>query len=199
MTKAAEDQFGYSQVWLGDIGAGDYFGEIALVQNTPRTATIITISKCVVLSISKSKFQKFFEVAPEAVADFEIKLARYKVELRSVVYHPEGLKYFEEHIKREYSSENIEFWKRCRDYRHLTDARYESSAADKDADKHGDKWGKDAAPDAVSPMSCDGKPNAATVRQDEQDDVPQLAADEIDTCLQVAFKFVQICFFFSVL
>jgi hypothetical protein len=34
------------------------------------------------------------EQTPEALADFEIKLARYDCAMRSVIYHPLGLEFF---------------------------------------------------------------------------------------------------------
>jgi CRP-like cAMP-binding protein/Ca2+-binding EF-hand superfamily protein len=101
------------------MGPGKYFGEIALVQDTPRTATVITTKRCVILSITKENFQLFFNEAPEAIAEFEVKLARYDCQLRSVLYHQIGLDYFVQHLKREFALENIEFWKACRDFRLL--------------------------------------------------------------------------------
>lgn len=35
------------------------------------------VTRTVLLSITKENFQKFFTEAPEAIADFEVKLARY--------------------------------------------------------------------------------------------------------------------------
>ena len=100
------------------MGPGKYFGEIALVQDTPRTATVTALTRCIILSITKENFTLFFHEAPEAISDFEIKLARYDVQLRSVLYHPLGLQWFRRHCEREYASENVEFWLRCREYRH---------------------------------------------------------------------------------
>ncbi len=105
---------------LTRMGPGKYFGEVALVTESPRTATITCTKPSVLLVITKANFELFCKEAPEAVADFEIKLARYNVQLRSVLYHPVGMKYFTEHVKQEYSEENIDFWRECRDFRHLT-------------------------------------------------------------------------------
>jgi hypothetical protein len=88
--------------------------EIALVQERPRTATVKTLTRCVLLSITKANFQAFFASAPEAIADFEVKILRAGVQFRSVLYHQLGYEYFVQHCKNEYSTENIEFWRDCR-------------------------------------------------------------------------------------
>lgn len=104
---------------VGEMGPGKYFGEISLVKHSVRTATVICKSRCVLLRLSDENFSKFFTEAPEALSDFEVKLARKDVQLRSVLYHPVGLKYFESHLAGEYSGENLEFWKECRAYRKM--------------------------------------------------------------------------------
>lgn len=101
---------------LGSMGPGQYFGEIALVSNQCRSATVTTTSRCVLLKITKAQFDEFFEKAPEANSDFQMKLSGYHVELKVLLFHRDGVKYFEEHLKKEYSQENIHFWKACRKY-----------------------------------------------------------------------------------
>lgn len=39
---------------------GDYFGEIALVRDTPRQASIKCVTKCRVLSIDRDAFKRMF-------------------------------------------------------------------------------------------------------------------------------------------
>lgn len=110
---------GSDEIELCTMGPGKYFGEIALIRDTKRTATVRTKTRCVVLSITRDNFEKFFQECPEALADFEVKLARYDVSLRSVIYHPLGLDYFTRFLMREYSAENIRFWRAAREYRHV--------------------------------------------------------------------------------
>lgn len=104
---------------LGSMGPGQYFGEIALVSNQCRSATVTTTSRCVLLKITKAQFDEFFEKAPEANSDFQMKLSGYHVELKVLLYHRDGVKYFEEHLKKEYSQENMHFWNACRKFEQM--------------------------------------------------------------------------------
>ena len=56
---------GGAQVTLNTLKEGDWFGEIALVQNTLRTATLTSITPCLLLYISSSRFTSFLSLAPE--------------------------------------------------------------------------------------------------------------------------------------
>jgi ATP-binding cassette subfamily B protein len=48
---------------IGVLEDGDYFGEIALIRNTPRTATVRTITPCVMLSLHREIFQNLLDRA----------------------------------------------------------------------------------------------------------------------------------------
>lgn len=41
---------------LGDLNPGDFFGEMAIIHDAPRNATVVTVTPCVVLEIHKSDF-----------------------------------------------------------------------------------------------------------------------------------------------
>ena len=56
---------GGGQVTLNTLKEGDWFGEIALVQNTLRTATLTSITSCLLLYLSSSRFTSFLTLAPE--------------------------------------------------------------------------------------------------------------------------------------
>ena len=56
---------GGGQVTLNTLKEGDWFGEIALVQNTLRTATLTSITPCLLLYLSSSQFTSFLSLAPE--------------------------------------------------------------------------------------------------------------------------------------
>ena len=49
---------------VGDLGAGDWFGEIALITNSPRTATVTATSPGDVLVITDRRFHSVVETMP---------------------------------------------------------------------------------------------------------------------------------------
>jgi len=157
------------------MGPGKYFGEIALVQDTPRTATVTALTRCIILSITKENFTLFFHEAPEAISDFEIKLARYDVQLRSVLYHPLGLQWFRRHCEREYAGENVDFWLRCREYRHrsmeaMGKEREERRKVRRDerVRREKEKAASDGAAQASSPKSAVGRGKEKKEAEEEE-------------------------------
>jgi CRP/FNR family cyclic AMP-dependent transcriptional regulator len=50
---------------LGDLGPGDWFGEIALLTDTPRTATVTATSPIRVLVITDRSFRRVVESMPK--------------------------------------------------------------------------------------------------------------------------------------
>ena len=56
---------GGGQIPLNTLHDGDWFGEIALTQNTLRTATLTSLTPCVLLYLSSSRFNTFLLFAPE--------------------------------------------------------------------------------------------------------------------------------------
>ena len=72
-----------------------------------------------ILSITKAKFEVFFNNHPEAASDFQIKLAKYNITLKQILAHPRGLHFFSEHCKKEFSEENVAFFKAVREYERL--------------------------------------------------------------------------------
>lgn len=55
------------QVHLATLSKGDYFGEIALIENTTRTATITSTQDCVLLYLNRDRFNRFLALAPEII------------------------------------------------------------------------------------------------------------------------------------
>jgi hypothetical protein len=53
------------------LGPGDYFGEIALIKDEPRTATVRALTPCVVLALPSAAFKKLLAGTPELKHAFE--------------------------------------------------------------------------------------------------------------------------------
>ena len=49
----------------GHLGAGDFFGEIALIAERERTATITALSTCKLLVLQKRDFERFMSAHPD--------------------------------------------------------------------------------------------------------------------------------------
>ena len=99
---------------------GVYFGEVALILDQPRLANhhAHQISRH---HLRKGRFTSMFAHNPEARSDFELRVLRDKVELYHILRHERGLEYFTRQLEKEYSGENIKFWKETHRYRHNTD------------------------------------------------------------------------------
>ena len=51
-------------VSVGRLADGDNFGELALLRNTPRSATIHTLSPCTFLVLHRQQFQQLLDESP---------------------------------------------------------------------------------------------------------------------------------------
>jgi CRP-like cAMP-binding protein len=68
---------------LSRIGRGTYFGEASLIRDELRRETARAISHCVILSITRKKFQEFLSCNQEFEVEFQVKMAKHQVELES--------------------------------------------------------------------------------------------------------------------
>jgi CRP/FNR family transcriptional regulator, cyclic AMP receptor protein len=50
---------------INDLGAGDFFGEVALVRDTPRTATVTATSPVRALVVTAQNFRRLIERQPD--------------------------------------------------------------------------------------------------------------------------------------
>ncbi len=55
----------FEEVILGELGEGEIFGEMALIDEKPRSASVVTITPCRVAFIDKKDFNEFIEVRSE--------------------------------------------------------------------------------------------------------------------------------------
>ena len=55
------------QVILNYMGEGEYFGELALMDGKPRSATVTTATPCEFIAISRASFQRLLKASPEFV------------------------------------------------------------------------------------------------------------------------------------
>jgi len=64
------------EIIISLLGAGDYFGEIAVIDGESRTATIATTEASEVLTIARDEFHRVLKSSPELMFDLLIILAR---------------------------------------------------------------------------------------------------------------------------
>jgi CRP-like cAMP-binding protein len=74
---------------------GSYFGEIALLEETERTATVVCSKQTVLLAITNEKFRKFLQIAPELKSLIDNMIHRRKRTLSKGV--PEEFDFEAEH------------------------------------------------------------------------------------------------------
>ena len=92
MTLSAKNKLG-TEVTLGEIGAGDYLGELSLITPGQRMCTATATTSVRALEIRQADFQKLLTTKPQAcvkllmgiVAKFGQKVADNKDALRSLL------------------------------------------------------------------------------------------------------------------
>jgi len=102
---------------VGLLGPGMYFGEMALVSDAPRSATVISKGKTVLLSMGKSACRLLFDSNRTAAAEFQLKLFQGGAQLCHILEHPRGLMTFRMFLEKELASENVNFWEKSKEFR----------------------------------------------------------------------------------
>ena len=69
----------YKEIHLATLGAGSYFGEIALLKDVPRTATVRTTKESTILILSKNDFLGIFKEHLGSISDM-LKLTEKRIE-----------------------------------------------------------------------------------------------------------------------
>jgi CRP-like cAMP-binding protein len=67
-------------VELAQLSCGDFFGELALVDNGPRSADVIAVELCVLLRVTQATISAMAGVYPAAGFKFLITMGRILVE-----------------------------------------------------------------------------------------------------------------------
>ena len=76
---------GSSDYRLNVLSESDYFGEIALLHETPRTATVRALGPVQVLTLDKADFQKLFQQVPDIAQRFGATVERRLAEQRDAI------------------------------------------------------------------------------------------------------------------
>ncbi len=63
------------QLILNYMSTGEYFGELSLIDSQPRSASIMTVTDCEFLTMSRDKFQEFISKSPELCVSLMQELA----------------------------------------------------------------------------------------------------------------------------
>lgn len=76
-----------SKLRLAVLSDGDHFGEMALLDQAPRSATVETVTPCIFLTLSSSEFESLVSKSPEMKANLEEEIAaRQKAESEGNAY-----------------------------------------------------------------------------------------------------------------
>jgi hypothetical protein len=103
---------------LGVLKAGNYFGEMALVSDVPRSATVTAVERSLLLSVDKESFGTIFASNSNALAEFSLRLLRGSAELKHLLAHSLGKSAFQAFMQRSHAEENVDFWTSVRDFKH---------------------------------------------------------------------------------
>ncbi len=115
--KDPQDPRGERDVLVNTLGPGNFIGEVGLLMDLERTATITAREPCVLLELKQKDFRDFVVAVPEIVSKFKTKIVDYNIALKHMIKNPFILKYVIRHCSAEYSTENIEFWMSAKDFR----------------------------------------------------------------------------------
>ena len=62
---------------------GDYFGEVALIKNVKRTASVLSTEYCAVYVLNKQDFNEILSIYPEFAEEIKQRAANYSKEYES--------------------------------------------------------------------------------------------------------------------
>ncbi len=115
---------------VGTLHTSQYFGELALISDERRLATIKCVTKVVCLEFGKDAFNSIFFSSPESVADFAIRLQQENTQLTHVLNHSFANERFRKYLEGEYCQESINFWIAAHQYTKTPTAQRHEMAED---------------------------------------------------------------------
>jgi len=84
---------------IATLYAGDYFGEMALINECKRLATITCRSKTVLMEITRTNFQECFKKAPQLIAELIVRMKGRRVDLPSILNYKKSRDSFKEYLE----------------------------------------------------------------------------------------------------
>jgi len=94
---------------LGIMGPGCYFGEISILTESTCRASVVTVSRCMLLRVAKEDFQKTWCTIPGFRAEFLVRIFGKLCRLEHILNHCQMRHAFETFVEKEHASENILF------------------------------------------------------------------------------------------
>ncbi len=73
------DKTNNKNVVVSRLSEGDFFGEIALLYNIPRTARITTLSPCIFLTLDSQQFQRIVAILPESMKKYIMDIVKQRI------------------------------------------------------------------------------------------------------------------------
>ena len=108
--KGAEGSAEESTTELVTLGPGFYFGEMALVHDSPRSATAIASEKSLLLSLTKESFNSIFDFNSQGYAEFNLRLLHNDSDLQHWLEHDTATDVLRKYLQKSYAEENLDFW-----------------------------------------------------------------------------------------
>lgn len=97
------------RIHLRIMGPGCYFGEISILTDSKCRASVVTVSRCMLLRVAKEDFQKTWCTIPGFRAEFLVRIYGKLCRLEHILNHCQMRHAFEAFVEKEHASENILF------------------------------------------------------------------------------------------